>query len=331
MNESAYALKPARKAFSRIGLAFCAILVVATVTQLLWIIVPTLLWGEDNWFLTSSWGFWISSFAPLYGIAIPVGLLIMRKLPAQPPQDNKPRFTIFLVLFPICFLMMFVGSLLGNILSALFSGGTAENPVTDYVMDQNPLKVVVIVILAPVLEEYVCRKQIIDRVGQYGEKTAMILSALIFGLLHQNLFQFFYAFGIGLVLGYLYIRTGRLRYPIIFHGIINFMGSVIAPWILTLVNEEALANLDPNLPTEQLIALYREILPGLLISMAYTFFYLGLAIAGLVLLIVMWRRREFRKTSAQLPKNTVVKTVYLNVGMVLYVLLCIGAFVLALL
>jgi len=170
----------------------------------------------------------------------------------------------------------------------------------------------------------------IDRVGQYGEKTAIILSALVFGLLHQNLFQFFYAFALGLVFAYIYTRTGRLRYPILLHAIVNFMGSVIAPWILSLVDMEALENLDPMLPTEQLLEKYMEMLPGLLALFGYLFCYLGLAFAGFVLLLIVWGRLEFKEAPAQLPKGTAAKTVYLNVGMVLYILLCLSAFVLAL-
>jgi len=326
MNE----LKVTRREFSRIGLAFCAILVLATVLQLLFVLIPRLLWGEDNWLATSTWGIWIVTFVPLYCIAIPAGLLILRKLPATPPQEKAFGIKGLLVVFPICVFLMLTGSLLGSFLSALFSGGTAENALNDYVMQPNPIKILFMVVLAPILEEYVCRKQIIDRVGQYGEKTAIILSALVFGLLHQNLFQFFYAFALGLVFAYIYTRTGRLRYPILLHAIVNFMGSVIAPWILSLVDMEALENLDPMLPTEQLLEKYMEMLPGLLALFGYLFCYLGLAFAGFVLLLIVWGRLEFKEAPAQLPKGTAAKTVYLNVGMVLYILLCLSAFVLAL-
>lgn len=326
-----YDLKPARKVFSRIGLAFCAILAVATVAQLAWVLIPQLIWGEDNWMATSSWGFWLTSFVPLYAFAIPAGLLLLRKLPAQKPQEHKLPFTSFLVIFPVCVFFMISGSLLGNILSALLSGGTAENALNEYAMDTNPLKVVVMVILAPLLEEYVCRKQIIDRTLPYGEKTAVVLSAAVFGLLHQNLFQFFYAFALGLVFGYIYIRTGRLRYTVVLHAIVNFMGSVIAPWVLQLADMEAIAGMDPTMPTEQLIAVYMEILPGLLALLGYLFLYYGLAFAGFVLLIVMWRKQQWKSIDTQLPKGTAFRTVYLNVGMILYVLICVATTVLALL
>lgn len=327
MDESTYELSPARKTFSRIGLALSAILVIATLCQLLWFAIPAAIWGEDNAVSASSWWLWLGTIVPLYLIAIPVGLLIMRKLPAQSPTDAKLGSGNFFIFLPICFCLMYSGNLIGNFLSSLLSGGTAENALLDYAMDTNPLKVVVMVILAPLLEEYVCRKQIIDRTRQYGEKTAVFLSALVFGLLHQNLFQFFYAFGLGLVFAYIYVRTGRLRYPVLLHGIINFLGAVVAPGILSLIDMEALAAMDPNTPPEQLM----KVIPGMLLTLLYALFLIGMSIAGLALLIVKCRQLIWKEAAAPLPKGSAVKTVYLNVGMVLYVLLCIASFVLALL
>ena len=44
----------------------------------------------------------------------------------------------------------------------------------------------------------------------------------------MNLFQFFYAFLLGLMFGYVYTRTSKLRYSTAMHMIINFNGGVLA-------------------------------------------------------------------------------------------------------
>ncbi len=331
MNETTYDLSPARKVFSRIGLALCTLLLITTALQLLWVIIPELIWGEENWATSSSWGKWIGSFAPLYLVAVPICVLIMRKVPAHAPQGHKLSASHFVAIFPICICLMYSGSLIGSILSMLFSAGTSENPIEVYVMDSNPLKTLVVVVLAPMIEEFVCRKQIIDRTSQYGEKTAVFLSALAFGLLHQNLYQFFYAFSLGWLFGYIYLRTGRLRYTILLHSIINFMGGVIAPWIMSLLNSDAIMNMDPNATNEELIQLLGDLMPVLLICLLYSMILIGLAIAGLVLLITERKQLRWKEAETQLPKGTAVKTVYLNVGMVLYVLLCAAGIVLSLL
>jgi hypothetical protein len=42
----------------------------------------------------------------------------------------------------------------------------------------------------------------------------------------------FYAFGLGLAFGYIYIHTNRIGYTIALHMIINFLGGVIAPLVM---------------------------------------------------------------------------------------------------
>jgi len=329
MEETVFDFKQARRTFSRIGFALCAILVIATLLQTLWISVPTLIWGEDNW-TTSSWGVWLGTFLPLYLVAIPVGLLILRKLPAAAPASQKLGGKNFLIFFTISCFLMYAGNLLGTWLSSVLSGGTAENAVLDYVADTHPLKIVFLVILAPLLEEYVCRKQIIDRTRQYGEKTAVLLSALVFGLLHQNLFQFFYAFALGLVFAYIYTRTGRLRYPVLLHSIVNFMGGVIAPAILSLVDMDALSGIDPAMPPEAAAEVFLQVLPGLLVLFAYALCLLALSVTGLIQLLTRYKTLTWEAAENPLPPGTASKTVYRNAGMVLYILLCAGFMILAL-
>lgn len=326
MNEITYDCKSVKKVFSRIGLAFAATLVVGTVLQLLVFSA-----GEDSWVYTSSWGMWIGSFLPLYAVAIPLGILIMRKLPACAPESVKLGTKNFLVFVPMCICVMYAGNLVGTILSMALSGGTAENAVANLALDNNPLKLLVMVVLAPVLEEYLCRKVLIDRTRQYGEKIAVFLSALIFGLLHQNLFQFFYAFGLGMIFAYIYTRTGRLRYCIGLHMFINFLGSVVAPWLLSNVDITVMESLDLTLPEEELAALLEPMLPGFIAYMAYALLLIGVAIWGLVLLVLKARTLLWKDADLQIPKGKAFSTVYLNVGMIVYVIVCLAFFVLALL
>jgi membrane protease YdiL (CAAX protease family) len=150
-----------------------------------------------------------------------------------------------------------------------------------------------------------------------------MLSAVTFGLLHMNLYQFFYAFALGLVFAYIYLRTGRLRYTAILHAVINFMGSVVAPWVLEIANVDALASLDPTMPTEELLALYMDILPGMLAVLAYSLVLIGFFIAGLVLFIIRVRRLVWKAGSEQLPAKTAFRTIYCNGGMIAFMVFCL--------
>ena len=215
--------------------------------------------------------------------------------------------------------MMYAGNILGTIITALLQllpGISAGNPILGYATDNALLpKVLFMVILAPVIEEYIFRKQLIDRMHIYGEKMAVITSALMFGLFHGNLSQLFYAFALGLVFGYVYLKTGKLRYSIGLHMLINFIGSVVGPFFL-----EKLAVLD-TMETMDMAAL-EPILPWLLGFGAYVLVLIGLAIAGLVLLCINKRRVSFAPAELELPKESRFRTVYLNVGMILLILGC---------
>ena len=74
--------------------------------------------------------------------------------------------------------------------------------------------VIAFAVLAPVFEELVFRKVLVDHVLPFGEWPAILFSGITFGLFHGNLTQFFYAALLGMVLAYVYIRTGNILYSI---------------------------------------------------------------------------------------------------------------------
>lgn len=317
-------LKPIRKAYSGIGWSLCAILAALLAAQFLINMLLQTFWPNGCWLTDSSSGKWILTFVPQYLIAIPVGLLLLRRIPATAPQPVRMGAKNFWIFLPICFCLTYAGNLLGNLLSSLLSGGEAQNVLDEYLLDSNPIKILFVVVLAPLFEEYVFRKQIIDRTRVYGEQSAVFLSALTFGLFHTNLFQFFYAFALGWVFAYIYIRTGKLRYPVILHSIVNFMGSVIAPLVISMLDLEALSNIDPNATIEEVMALYGSMLPGLLLYFVYIIILLGLSITGLVFLILQCKKLVWRNAQTSLPPAVQIKTTYINAGMLVFVILCLA-------
>lgn len=314
----------AKKDFSRFGFALLTIAAVTTVLQLLFVFIWNTL-PDESAIAGMEITRWIVTMAPMYLVAVPIGYLVMKTIPAESVQTQKLTFGRFLVLMLICMPIMYGGNIIGNVLSALLSGGTAENVLLDYVMGNPIYSFIFTVLLAPFLEEFLFRKQIIDRLGKYGEKTAILFSAVTFGLFHMNLFQFFYAFGLGLIFAYVYTRTRMLRYPVIMHMIINFMGSIIAPLLLSILDLELMASLDTATMGQIM-----KMLPGMLLYLGYSFLLMGCVIAGLVLLIVRWKKRQFCPASQQLPWWTPRKIVYRNVGVISFLCFCLVMIVLAL-
>lgn len=317
-------LKAAGKRFSRIGASAALIYVSATVFQLAAAAVAALIWPEGG---NPGWVDWVCSFAPMYLIAMPLGLLLMRRVPADPPEKTPLRPGQYLTAGAVSIFLMYAGSILGTLILSLIgslSGSTAENPLIGYVTDDSLLpRVLVMVILAPLFEEYVFRKQLIDRMRVYGEKLAVITSALMFGLFHGNLSQFFYAFALGLVFGYLYLRTGRLRWSTGLHMFINFLGGVVAPELLNSIDYEALESIN-ILDTEAVMGVFSSILP----FVVYGLVMMVLFVTGLVLFCINIRKTVFQPAPMELSPRQGLRRAWLNPGMAVFVLLCLASIVL---
>lgn len=317
-------LRTSRRTFSRIGFGLTLILGATVYAQALWMIVAELIWGKSNWTETTMTGMWLSNFVPMYLIGFPAGILLMLWMPRQAPETQKLSVKGLLLYLLMSFPLMQGGNLIGTLLSFLFSGGQAENPLNELAMDTGFLKILFMVILAPLMEELIFRKVLLDRVGKYGERVAVLFSGLLFGLFHGNLFQFFYAFFLGCLLAVVYLRTGKLRYPVLLHAIINFQGSVIAPWVISMTDLEAMESLLANPDFSSVLPQLMEILPGLAIYYGYSLIIIGLNIAGTVVLIRRLIRFRWRSTEQELPKGVRFKTAYLNAGVITLTVLCLG-------
>lgn len=82
-------------------------------------------------------------------------------------------------------------------------------------------------VLPALVEELVFRGWILGALQPFGERRALLLSALIFGLIHGNLTQVPFAFILGLLFGYIFLRTGRLWPGIVLHFLNNAMSVVL--------------------------------------------------------------------------------------------------------
>lgn len=238
---------------------------------------------------------WLLSLLPIYCVGLPLCLAVLRPCPAEPAPARPMRRYFWWLALLISLGLMFFGNLIGNALMILISalrGVEMVNPVQQVILDADPVwTAIATVIAAPLGEEFLFRRLIIDRTRRYGELPAVLLSAAMFGAFHLNLYQFFYAFLIGLVFGYVYVKTSRLRYTIALHAAVNFLGGVIAPALLRAILP-LLEQLTAGASAEALSAILAN-LPVLLAYLAYTALLFGCAIATVVIGIVAHRRLTF--------------------------------------
>lgn len=221
-----------RKQVSRIGWAFAAFYLVSLAAQLLFALLAYLLTPFFTGKLLDENVLTLVSQVCMYGIGFPVFYLIMKTIPCWHMEEERriaggDLFVIVLV----CLGVTYAGNLVGQVLmmvSDMLLGTESLNPVTD-ALNNMSLSVIVIctVVIAPVMEELMFRKVLIDRIVPFGQKLAVVVSGVSFGLFHGNFFQFFYACSLGMIFAYLYSSTGKIRYSIGLHMLINTIGGVL--------------------------------------------------------------------------------------------------------
>lgn len=95
-------------------------------------------------------------------------------------------------------------------------------------MSRNPFGVLSIALLAPILEELLFRGAVEGYLLRVSNNPwyAIIVSSLIFGVVHMNPAQIPFAFMLGMVFGWLYWRTGSLMPGIVGHVFNNSVATV---------------------------------------------------------------------------------------------------------
>lgn len=109
------------------------------------------------------------------------------------------------------------------VLLPYFPGYEAINEMFDH--NEPILNFIVIVIMAPVLEEYVFRGKIQTLVTrEFNPAIGIITQALLFGSLHSLALQKIYAAIMGIFLGVIKKKSNKLQSTMIVHMTVNFIG-----------------------------------------------------------------------------------------------------------
>lgn len=82
--------------------------------------------------------------------------------------------------------------------------------------------VIVLGIAVPIAEEFMFRGLVYRRLKNIvSVRTAVVISALLFGIYHMNLIQFLYASAFGILLAFIYEKFQNIAASIIFHSAAN--------------------------------------------------------------------------------------------------------------
>ncbi|MDE7061283.1 MAG: CPBP family intramembrane metalloprotease [Lachnospiraceae bacterium] len=159
-------------------------------------------------------------------------LLVRKNNFALHPFANLSGQGILLALGCMILFYFVLDLFLDPLLAKLFPSSEENYQEALIQLSKTPiLTLLQICILAPVLEEILMRRFLLDGFcPRYGKTTALFLSTVLFALLHFNMVQTLSAFICGMILGLLYLKTNSLFCCILAH-----MGYNLLAYITTIL------------------------------------------------------------------------------------------------
>lgn len=262
-----------------------------------------------SWLFRCPWTDILVQYVFILGVGYLLMGLIACLVPKDPRKQEKLSGEDFLVCLTasmgIGFLLNMVGTEINYVISQFTGKNYLDmNPVTDMVMDLSPSMIMYSCILGPFMEEVLFRGIFLKRARLYGDRTAVVFTAIMFGLMHGNLSQFLYAAAIGLFFGYVAVKSNGIRYTVLLHMIVNSYGTII------VLGEEVISRVDP-----------------LILPIFYTigtFVTMMVLIVGGIIAVVkyapVWYRQLTWNNGLASPNK---KYVYLNPGFLIYLAVCL--------
>ena len=179
-----------------------------------------------------AWGLFLSSLSMLLFIHF-TGFFKLRKELLRSIAPRPLLISTLLVFFSMFALNIFVQWFpLKDNLGDTFGG-----------LSRNVVGVLGLAFFGPLLEEVLFRGAIQGLLMRYFGRPwlAIILSALVFGIFHMNPVQIVYATLLGIVLGWIYYRTGSLLSVIVGHVLNNSL-AVVTTLAFSSVDKQVVAN-----------------------------------------------------------------------------------------
>ena len=287
-----------KSVFSRVGLAAAVLGVVVNLVQM---IIITIFNVVNPAFESNGWFRYLLIAVSFYLIGFPICYLILKSIPDGPKREEENlTFGGFIKFFLISYFIMVLLNLfttgflwiVGN-----FKEADVVNPLESVLSNSSIWATIIFAgILSPIIEEVLFRGVMLNKLRTYGDKIAIITTALLFGLFHENFSQFFYAVGLGMIFAYVTLKTGTIKYSIGLHIMINMMGSVIGT----------------------------QVLSSTIATMIFGGVVWVFVISGLVLFIKNFKKTSLLPGEVTIEKGHIVSETWLNVGMIINLIISLG-------
>lgn len=185
--------------------------------------------GDGSKLNTSEPYLWTLIFANQLSFFL-VGAVIFRKyrigVRTTLGTDRKPTayYTIVGIVFTVA-LMFFMSPIVSLMVQGMQRlGYHPQNNIPDMSKTYNfILAIVIIGILPGIMEEMIFRGVVLGSLKNYGAVFAMVISSLLFMLMHKSLEQTIYQFTFAIALCYVALKTGSIYIPVIMHTVNNLL------------------------------------------------------------------------------------------------------------
>jgi membrane protease YdiL (CAAX protease family) len=237
----------------------------------------------------------------LYGVGTGLFVWITKDVVKQPyVSKEKSKVSVKTVL--LCLLLHCTAFFVMNILTAAGAALGLKGPSTDD-MQMTGAMVFMLLVFNPIVEEYVFRHLFATRLLKHGERFYVLASAYCFAVLHgvsMGPIHILYTFILGLIWGYLTVKSGGLILAILMHSISNLFNAVIV---------------------QQLHSISMEV------AAVYSMPIMLLGIIGLILYLVNRKKVVLDGTSGLIDKQA-LKDLFSNKGIWIYTVITLIVMVL---
>ena len=291
-------IMPQRTIISRAGFALFIMAIVVLLTQFIIEILVSIINPE---IAESTWYALVVTAISIVGVGLPVYSVMMKRIPDSIKGEVvKMKFSHFIVLFFICSAVMYITNFFSIFLTmiiALLKGEdimSLVNPLQEVLTGSNFIITLIYAsLVAPIVEEIIFRKLLLDKLRRFGDVPAILMTGIAFGLFHMNLSQFFYATALGFIFAYITIKTNTVRYSIILHIMINFIGTIVAP-----------------MATKQ----------NIFFSLIIVFWMLTAITLGVVFFILNVKKIKLERAAIPVENKSIF---FVNLGTILYTVICL--------
>ena len=219
---------------------------------------------------------------------------------------SKQNVRLGLMAYPIGLLVNTILTSVTSIITKLFKEGGTTIPTADFSVDKASAAAIImtllyLVVIAPISEEIVFRGLILKVLSPFSKKNAIILSSLLFALMHKNIPQAVGAFAIGIIFATVDTKANSIVPSIIMHSLNNML--------------PCLVNINASLNST-------------IITIIYNFLVYAIVLIGITVFIIKGRqllslKAETETEISALPQRKIRIEIFLNPIILIYIFILV--------